>query len=539
MNGFGGITDVSTVDELERQGQITPETAAAMRQRISPELQEPATASAPQPQQWSSGAFPAVADNESTARAAWGSTAQAALGHKLQTPEVDMSGFSQAPAPGEMPKINQRPQTAAAPQTSTAAFSGVRVPSSAGAITANRRGYQKKAEESEDEIRMASQKELEGRMRAEEIGVQKAAEENAYAKEMIAQQEADNKAAMERKARFDAQMQEKQAALNADIESVRGEKIDSDTRSLGQKIGGAIAMALGAYAQAWTGGENTALKLVQKQIDDNIETQRANLANKRSSIEDKRRAITEERGQFENAEESGARMAAKGYELAKAKIDTLLASKYLDDESRAKLTEMRGQFETAQAEKLNGVMQQHAATTNAMLAQEDAAKSRQFGAQLSIAEAQAKAAKDGKEDVVEIPGGGGWVGKPLTKTAFDDAIKKAGDAEGILGQIEGIEEIVGSVGREAFPTSAAIEAKARMATLKLDFGKNILNLGVLSDSDKEDLNEILASDPTQMRQGQVQAQMRALKSLIKKSTASYMKARGFMPKDDVGFREGM
>jgi hypothetical protein len=464
--------DPQTVDEMERQGLMAPEVAAAYRERANPTL--PAGVPEPPPQQVSSGPMPGLAPPESAAKAAWGSTAQAVLGRKLQPPDVDTSGYNQAPDPGEVGAAG-----GAAPVQGQGGAAMPRITSSAGAMAANRREYGGNIAANVREQRAAGKRELAGRMEAEEVGAQRAMEESGYAKERIAQMEADQAAAVERKRRFDEAMKQKQASLDAEMAAAREERIE-DRRSIGQRIGGAIAIGLGTYAQILGGGENTALKLVQQQIDADITSQREGMAARRQLLRDKRQMLGEERQQFTDDEDFANKRAAQGYEIAKSKIDALLNEKYLDPQKRAHLEALRGQFEAEQAKNVGAIMERAAVNTNSMLANEDAARARVQGMQLEMMKAASK--EKGKP-----PGEG--------------ALQKIADLRATRRELQQIrDEYVEKTGAGAFitkhlPGSEAQKMDRKLANAKIRFRRAMTGVQ-FNPMEAEEYNKLFPSAST-------------------------------------------
>lgn len=463
MNGTG--LDAQTVDELERQGLMSPDVAEQYRQRQSPEL---GPAIEQQAQQWSSPAMPGLAPPEQSAGAAWGSTAQAVLGRKLQAPTVDTSGF-RAPEPGSAPQP-QRKAPVGLPS----------VGSSAGAMARNRKEYGQTMAANIEEQRQAGEKQLEGKLESERLGAQRAVEEQGYAKERIAQMEQDRAAAVERKQRFDDRMRQKQSELDAEMAAAREEKIDPDRRSMGNKIGAAIAIGLGTYAQIMGGGENTALKLVQQQIDNDIAVQREGMAARRQLLGEKRQGLAQERDQFATDEDWEHKLAARGYEMAKSKVDALLNEKYLDAGTRAKLEEIRGQFEAEQAQRLGAIMEREAATTNSMLANEDAARARAFGNQIELLKA----------------GGGRELKQPLSGTADKIAELRASRRELEKMRGEFVEKTsAGSFITKRIPGSSSQKIDKQLENAKIRYRKAMTGSG-FSASEAEAYDKLFPSADT-------------------------------------------
>ena len=115
-------------------------------------------------------------------------------------------------------------------------------------------------------------------------------------------------------------------------------------KSTGQKILGAISLALGAYASALTGGPNTALNIISKAADDDFRNFQNTTANKikainqsRLSAETKRRLISDQVMSLEAKKLSDIK-------IIQNKIGNL-SNKFADPESKAKLAQLSAQLD--------------------------------------------------------------------------------------------------------------------------------------------------------------------------------------------------
>ena len=119
---------------------------------------------------------------------------------------------------------------------------------------------------------------------------------------------------------YDADMEQVQAnqksrqdyldRLGDDIEKNAGDlssqKIDPEhwwhTRSTGQQILGVIAMALGGFAAASRGGQNTAAAMIESAIQNDISAQKSNLENKWSGLRQKHSLLADKTALYGSAD---------------------------------------------------------------------------------------------------------------------------------------------------------------------------------------------------------------------------------------------
>lgn len=125
------------------------------------------------------------------------------------------------------------------------------------------------------------------------------------------------------------------------------------SRNTGQKILGAIGLALGGFAQGLTGGRNPALDILQKAMDDDMGAQRDNLANARAQ---KRDALTGQqtllgmaRQRFSDEATAEAAAYAAGLGKVQAQI-TSMASRYGNKETMANADLLNAQLEQKRGE---------------------------------------------------------------------------------------------------------------------------------------------------------------------------------------------
>lgn len=118
---------------------------------------------------------------------------------------------------------------------------------------------------------------------------------------------------------------EKLAAVDAEAQALNNTKIDNghwwSSRSTFQQIAAVLAAVAGGFSSVRT-GRNAPLEMIMRAIDQDIETQKANIANKRASVADRRNALAtayERLGDMELAEATVRRAA---YDKAIAEAQT-------------------------------------------------------------------------------------------------------------------------------------------------------------------------------------------------------------------------
>lgn len=451
---------------------------------------------------------------------------QTLLGQAQKIPE--RQGEDLPPAP--MPITTRQPQE----QQQPSVYAGA-----AGQMAALRREYQRTAETTAKQQADAQARAAEATIEGERIAQERAAERNAYGKAMIAQQQRDNAQRAQDKAKFDEGMASYEKELGAELKSLRDTKLSADDRSLSQRIGSAIAIGLGAMSQAWLGGRNNASDLVQAQIDRRIKEQQENWLRRKSAYDDKRQMVREARASYADDAQYKLREQNRGYELGKAQVDNLLASKSLPAEQRAKLEQLRADLDQKQAQNTQALMQQRASTMSGLLAQEDEARAR---------EAMINAKSGGPQQEAPPPGLSVIGGQTPTKEDQKKAAEIEGNTQAMVAKLRELREFVfgrdgkSGTGTELFPTDDAQRAAAMAADLQLAY-KDAAQLGALDKGSAEYMSRVIPSDPTGFRQGAIKNKLEALEAMTLKGSAQRLRTLGYartadQTKQAIGFRPG-
>jgi hypothetical protein len=118
-----------------------------------------------------------------------------------------------------------------------------------------------------------------------------------------------------------------------------------------QKIGGALAVGLGALGAGLTGGQNTAMQIINKAIDDDYRNWQANIDAKNKSFLNQRQYINDLQGQFKDKRELALAQKALAYDRANAQL--------MEIASKRKGLEALPQFQALQANILDNRNKQY------------------------------------------------------------------------------------------------------------------------------------------------------------------------------------
>lgn len=147
-----------------------------------------------------------------------------------------------------------------------------------------------------------------------------------------------------------AQINDRMAAFDNTIRRVQEQRIDPEGffgGDFGRRIGAGILVALGQFAAGLTGGENAALGIINRAIDRNLESQRANMQNAREGARLEGQALS----QFQNllGDERAAEDAARAAHLAavQSRLQGMIASARPDQV--ASLQKLSNAIQAAQA----------------------------------------------------------------------------------------------------------------------------------------------------------------------------------------------
>lgn len=270
--------------------------------------------------------------------------------------------------------------------------------------------------------------------------------------------------------------------LNKDV---REGKIDPDgyfaEKGIGARIGAAIAMGLGQFAATMTGGQNTAMQIINDQVARHVEAQKVALHQKGVAAEAQREKIAMLRQQgFDEAQIDQA-LFLGGLEASKAKLAaTIQASS--SDVVRANGAAMLAKMdENIAATKIKFAAAAQAAALKY--------SPKNFNELLAAQKFDREMSQDKKERMVRLADG-----SPAFAPTKEDATKlKESDENRIAmtGNIQRLKQIVAQ--KTPFDGETRDEAKRITTDLMTQFGV-MRKLGALSDSDRELADQF--RDPT-------------------------------------------
>jgi hypothetical protein len=230
-------------------------------------------------------------------------------------------------------------------------------------------------------------------MRTAQAGVQAAVLQAASVEQQAAEEKADvlrqglgafREVQADEQAKVDAAAQSVQDTMGryrTEMGKLAEMRVDPQRRYKGgAKIGAAIAMALGAYGAALARGPNTAMKIIQGEIDRDIKAQEAAIANQRGVATAAQAEVGMARQIFGDAQSQ--RLAAKNAALESVKMEMSLKAA----ESASPLVAANAQKAIAAIDAQ--VAQNEIAITNRQ--QDQALKATQAGATVAAAEVGAK-----------------------------------------------------------------------------------------------------------------------------------------------------
>lgn len=309
------------------------------------------------------------------------------------------------------------------------------------------------------------------------------------------------------------------AAALKDSETVR------DRRSMGSKIGDAIAVGLGAYASAF-GVKTKAADIVSQRIDRMIQEQRERQGQRRA---DEKGAINEYQRNleyFRDEEQALAATRLQALNIAKAETEALVAG-IQDEKTLAAAQETLADLDMKAAESTAKIIERGSQLeqqdfANQLAVEQQIGGRQQFNAGMKMQAAAASA--KGAERAVP-----GLVGSGVTKEAQNDVIKQKSNIDSLERKIRELDQYVygeDGAGFEAFGTAEAKVAKQKAVDVKMKL-KNLYELGVLAGPDMELLDAIVDPDPTQIRQGAGKAKLDELLKQVRKDARDYYRSRGY------------
>jgi len=309
------------------------------------------------------------------------------------------------------------------------------------------------------------------------------------------------------------------AKANAQTALNKGQEIDPDRKLGGAagKIGAAIAMALGAYGSAITGAPNTAMDIINANIERDIEAQKAKRTAKRGAVVAAQSQYDRNRQIF--GDDRMAELALFNQQLDATKTKILrTTAEGGSDAAMATAQGLIGQIDVKMADNNALMASEIKDTTDQELmqsAQLTGMGNRDAAAQAKAQVAAQKAAMKSTGAADRMPGMVATGEKEITKDDKKKVTEGRVAVSQLLGKTRALREHVKKHGWE--PGALGIETDAQKTGNSLAQGlrfgiKNTEKLGAISGPDIEMMNAQVPEDPHSMNQGGVMAMIDALEN---------------------------
>jgi hypothetical protein len=271
-------------------------------------------------------------------------------------------------------------------------------------------------------------------------------------------------------------------------------------RSIGKRIGQAIAMALGAYSASINGGPNQALAIINKNMDDDLKVQQLNLEQKNTNLTNARGLLARTRQEY--ADRATALDAARLAGTMQAQLElNAIDSSGLSQDAANKKEILNGLLnEQIAGQKLNVLAAQQAAREKAMAGRQGKALE-DYKLNAPVLDARLLDQKD-RERIAIIDGKAYMAPRAQDRKDLQDA---ANEVIGLADDVRKMDAYVtgtnpatraynASVRNEQY---GAIKATVVQSQMRL---KNMWTLGVLSKDDYVKLDAAIP-DPTDVASG--------------------------------------
>lgn len=309
-----------------------------------------------------------------------------------------------------------------------------------------------------------------------------------------------------------AEISSKIEGLTGEIDEfkINPERMFSGDRGTWNKVGAGIAIALGALGSALKGGPNQGLEAINAAIDNDIKKQHAALGNKKRALKGQQSLLELNKEKFGTMEAAIDATKLQHLDAAKRRIEQIQAGS-------------QNQIQKQQAAEAIARIDQEIGARKANIAQQmmaSAEKNIMQQAQLRQTDAAAAAAAAARAaPVIEGLDGGERASEGDKKTS-QKVITSFNDTNRTINELMELRQKTGSMTMDR-KSVARMRQLATQLQLSL---KDQYGLGVLSDSDKEMLENIITSDPSEI--GFVMERLRGLKKDSLASTQSKLKTYG-------------
>lgn len=354
---------------------------------------------------------------------------------------------------------------------------------------------------------------------AGQAGAKKAAQEagfyNEAQKQLRMQQAHEHVAEMQRQDEMAAGMQKLETAMH---EAANG-KIDPNhfwnSRTTGQKVMAAIALALGGIGGGISGkGGNVGFDIINHAIDRDIEAQKSNLAQKNQAVQNQTGLYNMMRQRFGDERQAYLATRAAYLQNVEMQVHEIAArndSAIIQGNAQAMLGQVKMQQEQIKAQMAESLGQK------ALLKQLSGGDATQItGAQL------ANMPKEIKENFVQGEGIKGIAHGTKGAEQMREQIGTVGQAKA---QINRLIEIGKDNGRSFTPSQAKAEAEVIVGMLQGILRTPIVGPGAVSESERALIKSVIAN-PTEIFQLNSVHKLEALKDILTKGLHFNAKANG-------------
>jgi hypothetical protein len=275
------------------------------------------------------------------------------------------------------------------------------------------------------------------------------------------------------------------------------------------KIGAAIAIGLGAYAAAMSGGQNTALQIIENAIKRDVDLQAAKRQGLKENKQNLINSYQMKMSQFNDDASARAAATAQAMELAKIQIQKS-ATIAKSDEAKANAQNLIGQLEVKQGELYSTIAQKQAEVASKAL------ESNQ------------------KKQEAFVPGFSQFA---TTKEGAAKLNQLVADTESAKDGIRSLMGLVGKSGKSINPDLIA-EAGTTAAMLKGSLRTLLVGPGAVSEGERKLIDEVVA-DPTKIfsLDDSNKKRLTTLITRLDRNLAQNAKAYGLMPQAKSNIEE--
>jgi hypothetical protein len=363
-------------------------------------------------------------------------------------------------------------------------------------------------------------------------------------------QEEDYRLAREERVKLQKQrVQQLMNQVTAATNEYKSARVDPERffnkKGTGAKILAALAAGLGAYAAAMTGTRNFALEVIDQAISDDIEAQKAEIAQKGTVITERRNLLNDliNQGMTDAEAESAARVIM----LNKIQLDldqkvALTKNEAVKQKGKILKTQLQTEADLAiERLKLDAAPTKvtiktekmvKAPKTSAAILQEtaDKAEATALGKEKAKRKITAQGPSDKEIRELSVPG---YMNLAPDPARAKKAQEQVAETKVLLKALDRLVEIREEYGAEIYNRKIIAEGKRLSAQVAVIIkSPEFFNLGVLSGPDLEIIERIVPADATAIEFG-VEDAYRDARNYVKLKLDSTMEAYGLIPEEGL------